>query len=207
MSFKAPFLTHTDIEKAASQFLKSYHPSLDLPIPIEHIIEFDLNLDIIPMENLYKIMRLSGFLSLSRNAIYIDEYQYDNFIEKYRFTLSHEVGHYVLHQDFYESLEFESIEEYKRLLVSIPSRELHWFESQGDNFAGRVLVPTAQLERKCLELLDANNNDIPNRYTSPQYFWAYASNELAEMFEVNPMVVEIRIKNEGFDVKFGKYFR
>jgi hypothetical protein len=36
----------------AEDFLATYHPDLDLPIPIEEIIEIDLELDIVPMPGL-----------------------------------------------------------------------------------------------------------------------------------------------------------
>jgi hypothetical protein len=38
-------------------------------------------------------------------------------------------------------------------------------------------------------------------------FWSYASNELAEPFEVNPIVVEIRIRHESFAEKFKDCYR
>jgi len=44
------------------------------------------------------------------------------------------------------------------------------------------------------------------RYLSSE-FWSYASNELAEPFEVAPIVVEIRIQKENFSEKFKNYYR
>lgn len=155
MTVKAPFLTYNDVGKYAEDFLAKYHPSLELPIPIEYIIEFDLNMHIIPKAYLYKNFGQSGFLSFDRTRIFIDEYQYDNFVEKYRFTLAHEVGHFVMHGDLYEGLHFESMQEYIEYLRSFPQSDLRWFETQGDWFAGQILVPTSQLKKHCELLLES----------------------------------------------------
>jgi hypothetical protein len=207
MEIKAPYLPYDEIESIAKSFLKNHHPDFELPIPIEHIIEFGLDLHIIPMPDLYKIFNQNGFLSADRTAIYIDEYQYDNFVEKYRFTLAHEVGHYVMHKTLYENLKLSSVEEYIDFLKSIPRKELFWLESQGDSFAGHLLVPTKKLEELCVNLIEANKNNFSNGYHPSIAFWSYASNELAEIFEVNPKVVEIRIDKGHMIGKFDHYFK
>ena len=50
---EAPFLGYEDVGKKAAEFLRKYHPTLELPVPIEKIVEFSLGLDIVPMPNLY----------------------------------------------------------------------------------------------------------------------------------------------------------
>ena len=50
--FSAPYLTYDLIRKIASEFLNVYHPDGTIPIPIEEIAEFDLDITIIPMEKL-----------------------------------------------------------------------------------------------------------------------------------------------------------
>jgi hypothetical protein len=89
MTFDVPYLSYDNVREYAKTFLEKYHPSLELPIPIEWIIESDLNLHIHSIENLYRIFKQSGFLSLDRKVIYIDQYQYDNYVGKFRFTLAH----------------------------------------------------------------------------------------------------------------------
>jgi hypothetical protein len=207
MTFKAPYLTYERVGENVNVFLGKYHPSLKLPVPIEWIIEFPLNLRIHPVPNLYRIFSQSGFLSRSRKVIYIDEYQYDNFLEKYRFTLAHELGHLVIHKSLYEGLSFDSEQEYLEWLQARPQNELYWFETHADWFAGQLLVPTAQLQEQCVSLLESNRERFSgSKYLSSE-FWSYASNELAEPFEVAPIVVEIRIQKENFSEKFKDYYR
>ena len=81
MTFNAPYLNYERVGEYVKAFLEKYHPSLQLPIPIEQIIESDLGLHIHPFPNMYRIFRQNGFLGLQRKVIYIDEYQYDNFVE------------------------------------------------------------------------------------------------------------------------------
>jgi Zn-dependent peptidase ImmA (M78 family) len=207
MAIKAPYLPYEKIESIAQEFLQHFHSEFTLPIPIEYIIEYGLNLHIFPLENLYKHFKLNGFLSSDRTTIVIDGYQYDNYVEKYRFTLAHEVGHYIMHEEFYQGLEFKSVEEYYNFLLSIPIDELRWFETQGDNFAGHILVPTKQLEEECEKLIQDNNHRFIDNYQPASDFWSYASEKLAESFDVNPKVVEIRINKQCLGYKFDHYFK
>lgn len=154
MTLEIPYLTYSDIEEKAQAFLSQYHPSLELPIPIEKIVDVQMGIDIFPFPRLYIDHGLSGFLSRDRTTIYVDEYQYDQFNEKYRFTLAHELGHYLLHESCYENLPFESPDEYVRWRMSITPEEIGWFETQGDWFAGHVLVPTKPLEKICFDVFE-----------------------------------------------------
>ncbi len=207
MTIKVPFFSYQDVGRYAENFLKKYHQTLELPIPIEWIIESNLELHIVPINNLYRDFCQSGFLSADRTKIFIDEYQYDNYIEKYRFTLAHEVGHYVLHKSLYEGVIFKSEQEYFEFLQSIPQNELFWYETQGNWFAAQLLVPTPQLEKSCITLLESNCEQFSDGKQLSHEFWSYASNVLAEPFEVSPIVVEIRIDKENLIEKYKNYYQ
>ena len=101
MRLEIPYFTYSGIGKSAQIFLTEYHPSFEIPIPIEEIVDVKLGLDIVPINNLYKDFGLSGYLTRDRSAIFVDQFQADNYEEKYRFTLAHEIGHYVVHKSFY----------------------------------------------------------------------------------------------------------
>lgn len=75
MTFDVPYLAYEDVREYTKTFLEKYHPSLQIPIPIEWIIEFCLSLHIHPIPNLYRIFRQNGFLGLGRKVIYVDEYK------------------------------------------------------------------------------------------------------------------------------------
>lgn len=160
-----------------------------------------MGINIFPFPRLYKDHGLNGFLSRDRTTIYIDELQYDQFNEKYRFTIAHELGHYVLHKSCYENLPFESPDEYVKWRLSITPEDISWFETHGDWFAGHVLVPTNRLEKICLKVVSKYQDKFLKFKTIPDEIWSYISNEVATYFDVNPPVVEIRIKKENIPAK------
>jgi Zn-dependent peptidase ImmA (M78 family) len=160
-----------------------------------------LGLNIFPFPRLYKDHGLNGFLSRDRSTIYVDEIQFNQFNEKYRYTFAHELGHYVLHQACYEDLPFQSPADYMKWRLSVPPDEISWFETQGEWFAGHLLVPTEQLERVCAAVVLKHQSTFKKFVTLPDDIWSYISNEVATHFDVNPPVVEIRIRKENIPAK------
>ncbi len=59
----ARFLKPERLEDIAREFLEKYHPSLESPVPIEEIADFDLVLDIIPFPDLRQNWDVDGFLA------------------------------------------------------------------------------------------------------------------------------------------------
>ena len=197
MRLKIPFLTYSSIGQKVEAFFNEYHPSREVPIPIEEIIEIKIGLNIFPFPRLFKDHALNGFLSRDLSTINVDDYQYEQLNEKYRFTIAHELGHYILHKSFYENLPlFEEVNDYIKWRLSIPREDITWFETHGDWFAEQMLVPTAPLENICQEVVDKYKGIFIKMDTIPDDVWSYISNEVATFFDVNPPVVEIRIKRE-----------
>ena len=199
--FQCPYYSYLEIGNKAAAFLNQYHPSQDIPIPVEEIIELKLALNIFPFPRLYKDHGLNGFLSYDLKTIYVDEVQYNQFNEKYRYTLAHELGHYVLHGQCYDELTFQSTEEYVRWRISMPSEEIGWFETQGEWFAGQLLVPTNQLINICKKVVASHKNDFKKLPSIPDDIWSYIAIEIADYFDVNPPVIENRIKKENIPSK------
>lgn len=195
--FECPYISYSEIGSRVDLFLRQYHPSFEIPIPVEEIIELKLGLNIFPFPRLYKDHGLNGFLSRDLSTIHVDEIQYNQFNEKYRYTLAHELGHYVLHKACYDDLTFQSIDDYKRWRMSVPTEEISWFETQGEWFAGQLLVPTKQLIAVCHTVVAKHQRVFKKLASIPDDIWSYISIEIAEHFDVNPPVVEIRIKKEN----------
>jgi Zn-dependent peptidase ImmA (M78 family) len=193
--------TYADIGSRVGAFLYQHHPSFEIPIPVEEIIELKLGLDIFPFPRLYKDHGLNGFLSRDLSTIYVDETQYSQFNEKYRYTLAHELGHYVLHKACYEDLPFRTPDEYVQWRLSQSQGDISLFETQGEWFAGQLLVPTVQLEKVCKTVVAKYQETFKKFVKMPDDVWSYISNEVATHFDVNPPVVEIRIKKENIPAK------
>ena len=89
----APILSYDDINKRAEDFLREHKRNEILPVDIEAIAEFDLGLNIFPFPNLQKTFDVEGFISGDLDVIYVDEFIYYQRPARYRFTLTHEIGH------------------------------------------------------------------------------------------------------------------
>jgi Zn-dependent peptidase ImmA (M78 family) len=199
--FKCPYISYFEIGKRAETFLQQHHPSFEIPIPVEEIIELKLGLDIFPFPRLYKDHGLNGFLSKDMSTIHVDEVQYNQYNEKYRYTLAHELGHYVLHKKCYDELTFQSADDYANWRNSIPAEEISWFETQGEWFASQLLVPAKQLLDVCKTVVAKHKNEFKKLASIPDDIWSYIAIEIADYFDVNPPVVENRIKKENIPGK------
>ncbi|MBM4140514.1 MAG: ImmA/IrrE family metallo-endopeptidase [Nitrospira sp.] len=140
-----PVCSYEDLRKKADEFLHEHHPSGNIPVPIEEIVEFDFGINIVPVLGLQREFEVEGFISGDLKSIYVDEYIYTDRITRYRFTLAHEIGHVVLHRHLYASHKFKSIPRWKEFINSLTEEEHSWLEYQGYAFAGLVLVPKQHL--------------------------------------------------------------
>ncbi len=99
---QVPYVGDAEISRRAEEFLLNNHPSLDLPIPIESIVEEKLGLFILPVKHLETHCDVAGTMSKDFKSILVDERTYELNIPRTRFTLAHEVGHFILHRDIFE---------------------------------------------------------------------------------------------------------
>ncbi len=180
----------------ARKFLGEFNPGGELPVDIERIADVKMGLNIVPFPNLWRDWHLSGFLLRDRSEIWVDEYQADQFPQKYRFTLAHELGHHFLHAVFLEQVPYTNLEEYVAWRLSIPDDDIGWMETHANWFAGLVLVPVDALERVCRETVATYAEMFKGMVEIPTDVWAFLSNEIADFFEVNPLVVERSIEKE-----------
>ena len=201
MTLTLQHLTYSEIGKKANSFLLKYHPSFEIPIPVENIVDVNMGIQIFPYPGLYKVHGQNGFLSKDRTTINVDEYQYDNYYPKCRFTIAHELGHYVLHERQYANLPFNAPDEYEKWLLAESPEAIDWFEKQSDWFAEQLLVPTQSLIEVCTQVVKRHETKLSELTRVPDDFWSYASNEIATNFDVNPPVVEIRIRREKISLK------
>ena len=74
---KAPYLPYDEIRRISDEFLATYHPRLDLPMPIEMIVEQSLRLDVIPVRGLRYTQGRDGYLRLDRTGIVVDDQLFD----------------------------------------------------------------------------------------------------------------------------------
>ncbi|MDP3041719.1 MAG: ImmA/IrrE family metallo-endopeptidase [Candidatus Omnitrophota bacterium] len=153
MQFAPIIKTAEQINCDAESFLSTYHPSLFIPIPIEEIIELQMKMDIISIPGLKDSfakmgLEIDAFISSDLKSISVDRYIYENRLNRYRFSLAHEIGHKILHEYLYAQFKFNVRDQWIKVLNQIPISERQIVEWQADEFAGLILVPRLVLKNE-----------------------------------------------------------
>ncbi len=191
LSTSIPDYSTKDISRRAEEFLKKYHPSLSLPVPIEEIIEFQSHIDIVPLHGLHRAFEIDGFTSNDLTTISVDAFVQESRPGRYRFTLAHEIGHVVLHRDFFLQYTFGSIDEWKEFVISISPRDYGIIEWQAYQFAGFILVPPKALRVRYNDAIElARDKGVLKGKRIEPAARQYVANWLAKQFVVSSEVIE-----------------
>jgi Zn-dependent peptidase ImmA (M78 family) len=198
-----PILSYDDINKRAEDLLREYKRNKILPVDIEAIAEFNLGLNIFPFPNLQQTFDIEGFISGDLNVIYVDEFIYYQRPARYRFTLAHEIGHYVFHSDLIASFHPQSVADWSKFVLGIDEETYGWLEWQAYSFAAAVLVPRVSLKqnfRKELKLLQPKIDFIRSKGLSVESSQDYIVNAIATkligIYDVSADVLNKRILKE-----------
>ncbi|HXX33756.1 MAG TPA: ImmA/IrrE family metallo-endopeptidase [Thermodesulfobacteriota bacterium] len=199
----APILSYDDINKRAEDFLREHKRNKILPVDIESIAEFDLGLNIFPFPNLQETFDIEGFISGDLSVIYVDEFIYYQRPARYRFTLAHEIGHYVFHSDLIASFHPQSVADWSKFILAVDEETYDWLEWQAYSFAAAVLVPRVSLKqnfRKELKSLQPKIDFIRSRGLSAEASQDYIVNAIATkligIYDVSADVLNRRISKE-----------
>jgi len=198
-----PVYSYEDLRSKADEFLKTYHTSGTIPIPIEEIVEFEFKINIVSVLGLQREFEVDGFTSADLKNIYVDEYVYTDYINRYRFTLAHEIGHIVLHNDLYKAHNCATIYEWKEFINSIPEKEHGWLEYQGYAFAGLVLVPRESLMKYTQESINKINEMGVFLKDNWDFAWTLIEDYLAKIFLVSSNVIEKRLDKDEIKKSYG----
>ncbi len=149
-----PRLEKEFIEKEADKIRKDYKQTT-IPINIENIIE-KMGIQIVPTKDLLK-KGAEAFINSRFDSIYVDldSYMDDRRYPRLRFSLAHEIAHYVLHRKIYASFGIKEIEDVYRFYKEIPEVEYSSCEWQANKFANFLLVPRDILKIKKEEILNS----------------------------------------------------
>jgi len=195
--FNVSFLSDDFIEKHSLKFLKKHHPSFEIPIPIDDIVEKRLKIDIIPIPNLQRVHQIEGFISSDLREISVDQFIMEKIPNRYRFTLAHEIGHFCLHKDIFQSAKLRLTSEWKEFVNLLPEKDHSRFEYQAYAFAGFVLVPTEKLQQEITTFKSVLIKEGISLDSMLDIAWEIIHEELAEKFHVSKDVIIRRIQKEG----------
>ena len=186
-----PHLSYDQLRRHANAFLTKYHPTPQIPVPIEQIIEFQLHLDIVPLPGLEEAFEIVGFTASSLDEISVDQHICEHQPGRYRFTLAHEVGHVVLHAELFKEHRFRGADEWKRFVRAFPDLELSRLEWQAHSFAGLVLAPSEALQRELKSAAGQVKAKSVTRETD--FARALIIDMVATRFQVSGDVIERRM--------------
>jgi Zn-dependent peptidase ImmA (M78 family) len=196
-----PWLRRDRISAQAEAFICKHHRSRHLPIPVEDILDIQLQINIVPRLGLTKVMSddeddgIESFVNSALTEIFVDKTAYDRQTNRYRFSITHELGHIELHRSIFAQLKVNSIDDWKRVEKSIPEREYARLEWQASCFAGHLLVPTKELTENLgpLTELVMEQGISPNDETVRPFI----EKRLADVFRVSSHVIHHRLDEEG----------
>jgi hypothetical protein len=198
--FKAPFIKIEDIRSAADEFHAKHWPRDTIPVDIFDIIEFGLDMEIRAILNLREAGDVDALLLGDLKTIVVDQTDFlnDRAQNRLRFSIAHEVGHYVLHAEVFSEIQYESIEEWIDFFQNIPDREYAWIEQHAYEFAGRLLVPRGKLIEKIKDTVSiAKSSGFDSWDISGESTREYIAHAIARHFEVSDQVIDKRIVREN----------
>lgn len=197
MPVKAPYLPYDRLRDIAEKFLDEHYSSRELPIPIEHIVEFGFGIDIVPMPGLHDHFDIDSFPTSDLKEFRVDEFVYKRRPGRYRFSLAHELSHLIIHRDIFAQLTFSSITEWKQVVASIPPDQYQWIETQAYSLAGLILVPPKQLEVVLKETAEKAKGAGVSIEDPSEEIKNIIATQIARIFDVSRDVINRRMKYDG----------
>ncbi len=103
--FNCDFISQEEIDAQADYIYSNYWKNDSIPVDIELIVE-KIGLEIIPMD---LPANVDAYLKLDCTGIVVNETYFYNerSINRLRFSIAHELGHFILHRNIIENLNFE----------------------------------------------------------------------------------------------------
>jgi len=151
------YLEDEEIIKNAIQFLNEFNKDKTIPVPIEEIIDLHFNIDIIPLPGIKQLCDVDGFSAPDFSAIYVDLFVYENRYYRYRYTLAHEMGHFVFHKEKLSIVKLDQndvIGSWIQFNNDLDPGDHSRMEYHGYTFGGLIMVPPDALKEKFIKHID-----------------------------------------------------
>lgn len=167
VSHFAPPATFASFEELLSRLSKANLVSV--PVDVDAIAEF------LGLEVSDELMNddISGYLEF-RDGVWIIGVNSLHHINRRRFTIAHEIAHYILHRDPHKDFVDKTFARRRDGVDSI--------EREADDFAAKMLMPE-----------DKVREAIRHGHTSLRY--------LSELFQVSALALKFRLMNLGYTVR------
>jgi len=196
MSARVVFKGLDEIRIEAEDFLTRHHGAGTVPVPIEEIIEFELEMEIRPFRGLKQRFDVDGALTQDLTTILVDE-DLTRQANRYRTTLAHEVGHRVLHADYMRSIAAPDVGDWKLAVLGIDAKTYARMESQAYLFTGCLLVPRMLLLESYQEAARVALSHGIDLAEMGDTAMAYVAGNIAKEYQVSTEVLFKRLEQEG----------
>lgn len=197
MTFHPAVLSYDDLRRLSEEFLTEFHEERTLPVPIEEIVEFDFEIEVVPMEGILDDLEVDAFLTSDLRRMYVDAFVLKHRYRRYRFSLAHELAHHELHRPLYEGARIKTVRDWQAVQDSISEDDYAWFEFQANSLAGLVLVPTPELrDQYRAAVRAAEEAGLSEKTLKSDAGKSHLARWLADKFEVSEMVIEKRMEKD-----------
>jgi len=195
---KVPFLNNQKIKEEADAFREKFWNNY-VPVDIENIIELKLKFDIIPVPGFQNLCGTDALISSNWQAIYVDNdaYSDERYQNRLRFSLAHEIGHFILHKNIYSSFAIKEISDFYKLFKDIPQEQYGYLETQANKFANYLLVQRKILFAERNKALQAISDHRELEKLDKGTLNSYLAIPISKVFGVSEKVVEIAL-NETY---------
>ncbi len=137
------------------------------------------------------------------SCIYVDDFIFQHRPYRYRFTLAHEIGHFVIHKDIIENVHPNSVDKWKDFILEIDEEKYDWLKWQAYTFGGLLLVPRRYLlqhAKEQLKILRSKIKIVKARSIPKDSYQEYVINAIAsklvDVYDVSKDVLDKRITKE-----------
>ncbi len=195
-----PVLTWQQIASKAKEFADEHNLSgRDVPLDIEEIAEFDLGLEIRVADGILEECGTPAQIGPGNGQpiITVDADQWKQQTSFYRYSVAHEIGHYVLHRGWLEKVWqlIDSIDSWKQVIASLSDSDYGWIEGQAEEFASYLLAPEDIFEPFLEEQL-SKLSDIRESIQAEDVL-PYLANPVGSYFGMSNSAAQARIRKSA----------
>ena len=173
-----------------------------VPVDVFTLVELRLKLDVIPFDDLFAKYSSDAAIKPDFTGIYVDAEAYVLWEKgpvwkqnRLRFSVAHELGHYILHRDIAASLSFKNFDDFAHWTRTHGGQK-YSLEQAANEFAGRLLVPVLRLEQLYDDFAREFDAKLPQWRLHEAMRQAFAES-VAPKFGVNSQVIDARLDREG----------
>jgi hypothetical protein len=196
--FRAPYIPAETAWAEADRVRAEFWPSGEIPVEVEEIL-WAVGLRVEPIQSLREAGDVDALLrgDLTSVVVDADEYMDDRMLNRIRFSMAHELGHFVLHAELYRGMAHASIEQWIDFIHRVPEDQWGFVELHAYEFAGRLLVPSDRLRKEITAAAKvAEDAGFIKWDQTGDAAREYMSNSIARTFGVSSQVIEKRIIRE-----------